>query len=113
MWHLLRRILLYTLRMWNMSDVRVQVTWVNPIWDRYLIVSGDNEQEISLIRDQIGQLDELRELSSSYLGPLFIQAGRPPYVMFTLQLFGPRAIIESIARQAERLTHEQPRRSDA
>jgi hypothetical protein len=96
-----------------MSDVRVQVTWVNPVWDRYLVVSGDNEREISLIRDQIGQLPELSELSSSYLGPLFVQAGRPLYVSFTLQLFGPRVIIESIARQAERLVHEQPRRSDA
>jgi hypothetical protein len=88
-----------------MSDVRVQITWVNPAWDRYLVVSGNNQREISLIRDQIGQLPELSELSSSYLGPLFVQTG-PTYVSFTLQLFGPRALLEPIVRQAERLAHE-------
>lgn len=93
-----------------MSDVHVQVTWVNPVWDRYLVVFGNNEREISLARDQIGQLPELSELSSSYLGPLFVQPGLHgslPYVSFTMQLFGPRALLESVARQAERLAHRQ------
>ena len=94
-----------------MSDVRVQVTWVNQVWDRHLVVSGDNEREISAIRDQLGQLRELSELSSSYLGPLFVQDTR--HVMFTLQLFGPRVLIDSVVRQAERLAHQQPRRSNS
>jgi hypothetical protein len=94
-----------------MSDVRVQVSWVNQVLDRYLIVSGDNEREIGVIRARvIGIMTQLQnQLSSVHISDEFVQYGRPTYAMFTLQLFGQRATLEEVILQCNKLIRDRSR----
>jgi hypothetical protein len=78
-----------------MPDIHQQVSWVNPAWDRYLVISSDNPAQIRALRlaaylvitDWLNRAD----LSRCYVSEVFEQAaesGSPAYASFSIQLFG-------------------------